>query len=461
MSRGEVSGAEVVANTVLDKLLPEPAVMQSGNQIELLCSGQGFFPSLLKEIANAKYEIKIETYIFANDAIGVEVRRALCDAAARGVDVRLVLDGFGGKEGVVAHLAALEQAGVKVRVFRPEGVWFRPSPKRLRRMHRKLSVFDHQVAFVGGINVIDDLNNAQERQELVDAELRMDERDERLPPVLKQHEPRLNAALLAGAIGPRYDFAVRLTGPVVHDVWNATEWLWWQIGPGGRVTDTLKADWWRDRRDQFNEILAQASQRKPIAHQGNSKVQLVLRDNFRFRRSIEKAYLKAIGQADRELVLSNAYFIPGRKIRKAITMAARRGVKVRLLLQGQVEYHFQHHATQALYSKLLRCGVEIYEYKKAFLHAKVAVVDHRWATVGSSNLDPLSFLLAREANVVVEDREFASNLVTELKRAMANDATRVLREAHAQRPLRQRVYSWLCYGLLRVAVFMWGMSGRY
>lgn len=446
---------------MLDKLMPEPAQMRSGNKIELLCSGQQYFPALLEAIEAAQREIKLETYIFADDPIGQQVCVALCRAAARGVQVRLVLDGFGSKEGIEAHVARLRGAGVKVRVFRPEGVWFKPNPKRLRRMHRKLSVFDNHVAFVGGINVIDDLNNQQERDGLADVEQRIDAVEERLPQVLRQHEPRLNVALLEGMLGPRYDFAVRLEGPVVRDVWNATEWLWWQIGPGGRVTDTLKADWWRDRAHKFQDILASAALSEPAAPVGPSRVQLILRDNFRFRRSIEKAYLRAIGQADSDLILSNAYFIPGRKVRRAITLAAKRGVRVKLLLQGQIEYHFQHHATQALYSKFLRCGVEIYEYKKAFLHAKVAVVDRRWATVGSSNLDPLSFLLAREANVVVEDHHFATAMGHELSRAILEDSSRVLREAHAQRPMRLRIYSWLCYGLLRVAVFMWGMSGRY
>ncbi|MDX1670058.1 MAG: phospholipase D-like domain-containing protein, partial [Limnobacter sp.] len=299
-----------------------------------------------------------------------------------------------------------------------------------------------------------------EREKLEQAEEHMHATDREkfgLPPPQRL----ANQSLLEGELGPRYDFAVRLRGPVVQDVWQATEWMWWQIGPGGKVTESFRSEWWKQRAAQLREVLANSALQEPVPAQGGAVVHLLLRDNFRFRRTIEKAYLKAIGDADREFLLANAYFIPGRKIRKALKIACKRGVKVKLLLQGQVEYHFQHYATQALYSQLLRSGVEIYEYLPSFLHAKVAVADGHWATVGSSNLDPLSFLLAREANVTFVNSPAVEHLRENLLQAMQHRSRRVVREAHLQRPLRQRVYSWLCYSLMRLAVTLWGLGGKY
>lgn len=157
----------------------------------------------------------------------------------------------------------------------------------------------------------------------------------------------------------------------------------------------------------------------------------MLRDNLLHRRHIERAYRKAIGAAREEIIIANAYFLPGRKLRQALIEAVRRGVRVRLLLQGRYEYFMQYHAVRTVYGSLLAAGVEIHEYSASFLHAKVAVIDadshlpgaKPWATVGSSNLDPLSLLLAREANVVVEDATFAADLRQRLLEAMRKGAT--------------------------------------
>ena len=141
---------------------------------------------------------------------------------------------------------------------------------------------------------------------------------------------------------------------------------------------------------------------------GDMRAAFVVRDNLRHRRDIEEAYLEAIGAAQQEILLANAYFLPGRRFRRALADAAQRGVQVTVLLQGRVEYRLLHHATQALYGALLGGGIRIFEYHQSFLHAKVAVIDGRWSTVGSSNIDPFSLLLAREANVIVADARFGA-----------------------------------------------------
>jgi cardiolipin synthase A/B len=190
---------------------------------------------------------------------------------------------------------------------------------------------------------------------------------------------------------------------------------------------------------------------------------LLLRDNFRNRKRIERAYLKAIGEAHHEIIIANAYFLPGGKLRHALLAATQRGVKVKLLLQGRYEYFMQYHAARPVYSALLEAGVEIHEYASSFLHAKVAVVDamepQAWATVGSSNLDPLSLLLAREANVVVRGSEFAQTLRARLEHAMAQDGKQIDPADYANRPLGQRLRDQIAYALMRVA--LWSTGNRY
>jgi cardiolipin synthase len=181
----------------------------------------------------------------------------------------------------------------------------------------------------------------------------------------------------------------------------------------------------------------------------------VVRDNLRHRNDIESAYLDAVARAGREVLIANAYFFPGMSFRRALAEAAARGVRVVLLLQGRVEYVLLHYATRALYRYFLDAGVEIYEYHRSFLHAKVAVVDDRWSTVGSSNIDPMSLLLAREANVIIDDADFARELTASLNDAMALGAVRVDAASWQRQSLPARMMTWICYELVR---FMTGWS---
>lgn len=445
-------------------LLPATAPEREGNAVELLIGGAQLFPRALQAIEQAEREVRIETYIFAKDSVGEAFFQAMCNAAARGVKVRLVLDGFGGKEGVQAWVPGLIEQGVEVRVFRPEGSGFRLNPRRLKRMHRKIIAVDNSIAFLGGINLIDDMNHAGERDELLRATERARQKKQRAwgaTAEMRQQAMQVNNELLDQTLGPRYDFAAQLEGPIVLDVWHNMEWLWLQIGPGGRVTDTFSSAWWKERVEQFQETLRRQRTATKLKAVGNVKAQLAVRDNFRLRRRIERAYVQAIGKAHRTVILSNAYFLPGQKMRKALLAARARGVHVQLLLQGRVEYRFQHYATQSLYSSLLNAGVEIHEYLPSLLHAKVAVVDGQWATVGSSNLDPLSCLFAREANVIVYNRELASQLRNELQRAIEQGSRMVQAEEHARRPVKERLFSWVCYKLMVLAVFLGGFGSRY
>jgi len=374
-----------------------------GNRINLLISGSEYFPALEAAFDAAQHEIHLETYIFEDDVAGRRIAAALQRAARRGVATHLLVDGYGSQQLNPGLVAGMQSAGVRYLVYRPDIAPWTFQRQRLRRMHRKLAVIDAQVAFVGGINIIDDM-----------------------------HTP--------GHTPPRFDYAVRIEGPLLRNIHPVAKKLW------TLVEFTQLGQDWRPR----TPLVAADN---PLGHQ---RAAFLVRDNLRHRSDIEEAYLAAVAGARSEILIASSYFFPGQVFRRALMDAAARGVRVVLLLQGRVEYVLLHYAAHALYGAFLDAGIEIHEYHKSFLHAKVAVIDRRWATVGSSNIDPLSLLLAREANVVIDDREFAAGLQQSLATAMAAGAHQVLRESWKDQPLPKRVAMWLSYGLARILI---GISG--
>lgn len=392
---------------------------KSGHQLQLLHGSQAFFTALVQAVDTSLCEVRLETYICDLYGSGEHVVCALERAAARGVTVCVVVDGVGTPTLPAPWPDRLNAAGVQWRVFAPLGRFGLLVPSRWRRLHRKLCVVDGAVAFCGGINLLDDW-----------------------------YDP--NHGVLSA---PRFDFAVQVTGPLVQDTHVTMSQFWWRLQATQRAK---QVDWlgaW-----QAMQKAAQEKRRttKVEVNSGDALAELVLRDNLRFRSSIERAYRQALGEAKHDIVVANAYFLPGRKIRKSLIHAARRGVRVRLLLQGRYEYFMQYHAAHAVYGPLLAAGIEIHEYGPSFLHAKVAVVDGRWATVGSSNMDPLSLLLAREANVVIEDESFAQDLQARLEQAISTDARQVDASQHAQRGTRLRLFDLLAYVLMRALLFLSG-----
>jgi cardiolipin synthase len=409
-----------------ERLRPTPV---GGNDVTLLQTGAEFFPALETAIAAARTEVWLETYIFADDPVGQRIATALASAAGRGVAVRMLVDGYGTQSLPAAIAVQLRDAGVSVLTYAPIRRLFTLNRERLRRLHRKQACVDGHIAFVGGINIVDDLHDPN-------------------------HGPLEH---------PRFDYAVQLRGPVVGSVHAAMSRLWSQLSVVHSPLQIGTRDWSQSvnppQPDWAGGLrgLGAGIELRPV---GRVRAMLVLRDNLVHRRSIERAYLRAIGRARREVLIANAYFFPGRRFRQALKLAAGRGVRVRLLLQGRIEYRLPHYASQALYDELLRAGVEIVEYHRSFLHAKVAVIDD-WSTVGSSNIDPFSLLLAREANVVVFDRGFAQLLRARLLASIEEGARPVVIQQHARRPWTVRLLNALAYRVLRLGVFVSGARRRF
>ncbi|MCM0034219.1 MAG: cardiolipin synthase ClsB [Burkholderiaceae bacterium] len=426
---------------------------KAGNDISLLENGVQLFPALCAAFDAATTSIHVEMYIFRLDIAGNQILHHLILAAKRGLKVRVLIDGFGSATEDEEIVRLLTDAGAHCRIYRPEPKRFALKSfdlMRLRRLHRKIVVVDGLIGFVGGINIEDDYSTA-------DPDVR--------------------------ATDPRYDFAVCATGPIVPDLVEALDLLWLRT----RSWRPLHLKQLRTRLRYFKRYRAssrlasqasktsetsQASSTVPPASSSDISAEVlantpasiraavILRDNLRYRRTIESAYLLHIASAKNEILIANAYFLPGGKLRRALIDAARRGVKVRLLLQGKIEYQMQYHATRWIYDLFLREDIEIYEYLPSFLHAKVAVIDGV-SIVGSSNLDPFSLLLAREANVLIDNAGFTAQLRQSLETAMTRGSRIVELTLYGRRPLLGRIADGLCYLLLRIGVTLSGKSSHY
>lgn len=371
----------------------------SHNDIRLLHCGTDYFPALIAAIDAARYDVYFETYIFAADDTGSAVQQALMRAAQRGVTVRMITDWFGtGHKRVTQMDLELSSAGVHHRVFNP---WFR---RGITRSHRKLCVVDRAIAFVGGINVTDDL--------------------------YCDHRPGVQLP------APRWDFAVQVRGPLVALIHKELQAQWLRTGHLNIV-----------RRVKLIRELRQVE--KAVA-ENPVMAGFVVRDNWRNRRTIQRAYLQAIGRAREQILLANPYFAPGHKVRRALLAAARRGVRVRLLI-GVGEFFMQDAVAHSFYPRLLDAGVDVIEYTKTQLHAKVAVIDDDWATVGSSNFDGLSLFLNQEANVVIKDAAFAASLRTHIEQAMA-EGTPVRRDEFANIGWARRLGYELAYTMYKLTM---------
>lgn len=377
-----------------------------GNRVILLRNGTEFFPALERVMDEAEHEILLETYIFEPDTVGLRIRDALARAVKRGVVACVLLDGFGSKELSRDFIRKMQEMGIQVLYFRPSISPWTLKRNRLRRLHRKLVVVDGRVGFIGGINIIDDMNTPD-------------------------HTP------------PRVDYAAKLEGPIVANMYATMKRMWRRVAWAALKQVTL------------------AKVYPDTTTTGHMRAAFVKRDNALHRRAIERAYLTAIHLAREEIVIANAYFLPGRRFRQALLSAARRGVRVVLLLQARVEYVLVDYATRALYGQLLGGGIEIYEYHASFMHSKVAVIDGHWATVGSSNIDPFSLLLSHEANVVVNDHGFATELRRDLQRSIDASSHRVLQDDWKKAPIARRFLAWVAYGCVRALLGVIGYSKRH
>ncbi|MDM7942353.1 MAG: cardiolipin synthase ClsB [Hydrogenophaga sp.] len=350
-----------------------------GNRLTLLENGEGYYPRVFDVIASAEREVLLETFILFDDRVGQQLQQALIAAAAGGAEVHVLIDGWGSPDLSESFTRPLLDAGVHLRSFEPAQRLLGARINLLHRMHHKLVVVDGQRAFVGGINYSID-------------------------------------HLIASGPQGKQDYAVEVEGPLV-----------------GQIQAFCRANLRSPQpsRGQWLQRWRAALKRGGVpTHDGVGAVAaFVTRDNHLHRTDIERHYRAAVRNARQRVLIANAYFFPGYRVLRDLRRAARRGVQVDLVLQGHPDQPWVKRATELLYRHLLRAGVNIFEYNERPLHAKVAVVDDNWATVGSSNLDPTSLSLNLEANVVVRDTVFATLLRERIDHLMEESCERIRRPA--------------------------------
>ena len=371
---------------------------RSGNRLWLLENGEEFFPRVFEAIRQARQEILIETFILFEDKVGNELHRELIAAARRGVRIEIAVDGFGSADLTAEFVAAMTEVGIRIRMFDPRPRWFGMRINLFRRLHRKIVVIDGARAFIGGINF---------------------------------------SADHLGDFGPtaKQDYSVEVIGPVTRDIHR--------FALASIAATEPSRLWWRRRRARNG-----ADEQQTMAAEGTAQVLFVTRDNRRHTNDIEEQYLEAIRQARYRLVIANAYFFPGYRLLREIRRAARRGVRVELILQGQPDMPIAKFGARLFYEYLLKDGVDIHEYCERPLHGKVALADDEWATVGSSNLDPLSLSLNLEANLIIRDRAFNQELSERLERLRLNHCRLMTKEKIARGTWWRMPLAFLAYHAL-------------
>jgi cardiolipin synthase len=357
----------------------------SGNHFRLLENGEEYFPRVFECIAAAQYEVVLETFILFEDKVGLALHAALITAAGRGVQIDITIDGYGSPDLSPDFISALTQAGVRVHVFDPSPRLWGYRTNLFRRMHRKIVVVDGERAFVGGINYSAD--------HLAD-----------FGPAAKQ------------------DYAVEIEGAIVADI---HAFVHQALQAGQREAATSLTGRLREGLAAQAQKLAQPWRRATPAPAGEAAAIFVTRDNRQHTKDIEQHNRIAIRAARHRIVIANAYFFPGYRLLREMRRAAQRGVDVQLILQGEPDMAIVKTAANMLYHYLLAGGVRIFEYDERPLHGKVAVADDAWATVGSSNLDPLSLSLNLEANVIIKDRAFNQYLSARLAYLIAHNCRQI------------------------------------
>ena len=369
----------------------------AGNKVTLLFDGPATMREMMAAARAATSSINLETYIFDQDEIGNEFADVLIDKQRQGVTVNVVVDAVGGLATPAAFFDRMRQAGIRVLIFNPvnpakaRGKW-----ELNNRNHRKLMVVDGKVAFTGGINISRTYANSSLFRS-------------------RQKPGRVNGE----KVGWR-DTHVKIEGPAVAPLqWSFVN-LWVQQEGGD---------------------LPQAEYFPKLAPVGD-KIVRVLASDPDHESDIYKALVVAISEAKKSIHITSAYFVPDQQIVDALIAAAQRGVDVRLVLPGVSDHGLIRYAGQAFYDRLLAGGVHIFELQIAVLHAKTAVIDGGWSTIGSANIDRRSFIHNYELNVVIVDPAFGASMESAFNEDL-RDSKEVTLERWRHRPWSDRIKEWM------------------
>lgn len=360
-----------------------------GNSVELLINGEDFYSTVFEAMRGARKQVLVETFIIFEDRIGEGLQQALIQAAENGAQVVVTVDDYGTCDLSSVFVKQMIDAGIQIQLFDPQPRLMGMRTNLFRRLHRKVVVIDGEQAFIGGINYsVDHMTDT--------------------------------------GLTAKQDYAVRVRGPILADIHRSALQM---LSPAVRKKLTPVP--------------------LTLERAGTARMLLAERDNREHTTDIEEQYLKAINQATSRITLANAYFFPSYRFLRALRNAARRGVKVTLILQGKPDMPFVRVCSRLTYTYLLRDGVVIHEYKQRALHGKVALIDNEWSTVGSSNLDPLSLALNLEANLFIRSAELNQHLHDHLRDLAAAHSVPITLKGAARGQWWRAPMIFLCFHFLR------------
>ncbi|MCI0750588.1 MAG: cardiolipin synthase ClsB [Flammeovirgaceae bacterium] len=369
------------------------------NEVRLVRSGHEFFDLLEQLIGKARHYIHLQTYIFANDETGARIAKALIQAAQKNIRIFLVIDGYASQDLPDSFIRKLTDAGVTFR-------WFDPLLKSRyfylgRRLHHKVLVVDGEYGMVGGINISDHYN----------------------------HTTHATAWL---------DYAVYVRGEAIAQLQTVCE-----------------------RRTVLSGGLFRKKKLLPAIDTNNwpapaeCYVGVRINDWVKRKGEITNAYVRMLNQAESRVIILSPYFIPGSLFMQALLRAARRGVKIQLILAGVSDVMLAKSAERYIYSRLFQKNIEIYEYQKKVLHGKISTCDDQWVTVGSYNINNISSYASIELNLEIQSTEFAKKLSSELSDIIQHDCKLITKDFYnAKVNFIRRIKLRIAYDIFRLLFFV-------
>ncbi|GFO61477.1 cardiolipin synthase B [Geomonas silvestris] len=367
--------------------------MTKGNKVSLLADGKATYAAMFKALQGAKGHINLESFIIEDDETGRKFADLLLKKQLEGVAVHIIYDSVGSLSTPAAFFQRLTDAGAQVVGFNPlSPLEDRDTWSLTHRDHRKILIVDGKLAIIGGVNISKVYSSGYRRG----------------------HQKSAKAPI------HWRDTDVQIEGPAVAEL------------------QKLFLDTWLRQK---GPALAKGNFFPELKEQGSALVRVAGSTPGETNRIPFVIYVSAISFAEHSIHLTNSYFIPDQQIEKALIEAAGRGVDVKLMLPGITDSKLALYAQRHHYAALLKGGVRVYEHKSSLLHAKTAVIDGVWSTVGSTNLDYLSLLGNDEVNAVILSKEFALQMEEMFTRDLA-ESTPILREQWEKRPLLPRFGEW-------------------
>lgn len=370
----------------------------TNNETTLLTSGEAYFKSLFNAIDGAERLIHIELYSLDLDQTGRLFLDHLMKAAKRGVQIRMILDGLGSQAVSKEEYHRIRSSGIEVKIYRPF-LWMKLVSFFFRRLHRKSIVIDGRIAFVGGLNIGDEYH-------------------------------------FSDLASYKMDLAIRVEGPAAENILSAMQIFWLRLNR--RWASALRIYYKLLRRQGESRLIAKTAER--VCYRTRS-------DWMRFK-SIENGYRDAIRRSNQSILIAQAYFFPSLKLRRDLLSAARRGIHIKILLQGESDVRPVKWAESMLYREFILAGVEIYEFQDRYLHAKAAVVDQKWITVGSSNLDPWSLKFNLEGNLFIENSRVCDELHSTISDLIQERSKKINLDDVEKMSLGQKILGKTFYWLL-------------